>query len=370
MTPSPELIRLGWDEAVDEFARAEVAAGRTVGRVSATSRGFDTVWTDDGDVLTDRSLARHRAAGLAGPPVVGDWAAVERIDDAAAIVAVAPRRGVVVRRDPGEHAEAQVVAANVDVVGCVFGLDRPVRIRRVERLLVIVHEGGARPIVILTKCDVGGDPTDVLDELGALPDAPMVVLTSVRTGVGIEQLHRLLLPNRTLALLGESGAGKSTLTNALVGTESQSVGAVRAKDRRGRHTTTVRRLLPCPDGGAVIDTPGLRALGMWDTAEGIAEAFPDIAALAVRCRFRNCMHRDEPGCAVRKSVASGVLPRTRHRSYLDLVHELEDVEGRRVARVRRRGEGKRPRPAPTDHADPDVLDELDDLRGLDDPMPD
>ncbi len=365
MTPPPELVRLGWDAVVDEFARPQLALGRSVGRVSATSRGFDTVWTVDGDVLTDRSLARHRAAGLDGPPVVGDWAAVERIDDAAAIVALAPRRGVVVRRDPGEHAEAQVVAANVDVVGCVFALDRPVRLRRVERLLVIVHEGGARPVVLLTKCDAVDDPSAVLAELAGLPDPPEVVLTSVRTGVGVDELRRLLLPDRTLALLGESGAGKSTLTNALVGTESQSVGAVRAKDRRGRHTTTVRRLLPCPDGGAVIDTPGLRALGMWDTAEGIAEAFPEIAALAARCRFRNCMHRDEPGCAVRKAVASGSLPRARHRSYLDLVHELEDVEGRRVARVRRRGEGRRPRPAPTDHADPDVLDEIADLR--DDP---
>ncbi|MBM3685126.1 MAG: ribosome small subunit-dependent GTPase A [Actinobacteria bacterium] len=359
-TPDASLVRIGWDDEVEQFAAPHLAAGRSVGRVSATSRGFDTVRTPDGDVLSDRSLARHRAAGLDGPPVVGDWAAVEQVDRAAAVVALAPRRGVVVRRDPGEHADAQVVAANVDVVGCVFGLDRPVSLRRVERLLVLVHEGGASPCVILTKADAASveELRAVLDDLATLPGTPPVVVTSVRTGTGLDDINRLLLPARTLALLGESGAGKSTLTNALVGSDLQHVGDVRARDRRGRHTTTVRRLLPCPEGGAVIDTPGLRALGMWDAVEGLAEAFPDIVALAPRCRFRNCTHRDEPGCAVRRAVASGELAKARHRSYLDLRAELDDVEDRRVARVRRHGEGRRPRPAPRVT---DGLDEIDDL---------
>ena len=321
--------------------------GRRTGRVVVVSRGFDTVRFDDGtEALTDRSTAAFRAASLGGPPAVGDRVAVVHDGSTPAIVSIARRRGVIVRRDPADRMTAQVVAANVDTVLCVFGLDRPLRPRRVERVLVLVHEGGATPVVVLTKGDLDDPGDQRIEEATAAVRhlAPNVALhvVSSRTGAGLETLAPYLRPGATVALLGESGAGKSSLVNALAGDGAAEVGSVRDRDGRGRHTTTVRRVFALPGGASLIDTPGLRSLGLWDAADGVDEAFPDIAERATRCRFRDCHHDDEPGCAVREAVEAGLLPRPRLAAYLDLQSEIDQVETRREAGRRLRGEGRRP----------------------------
>lgn len=340
------LLALGWDHRVTAFAAEQHDLGRTVGRVTAVERGWDTVETEQGPRSLDRAQAAFRQQNL-DPPTVGDWVAVGQGPGGEAIVALLPRHGVVIRRDPRDRAMAQVVAANVDVVACVLGLDRPVRARRVERLLVLVHDGGARPVFVLSKADIGKDLEAAVELIGALAPSIALFVVSTVTGMGIDDVTELLMEDgkvRTLALLGESGAGKSSLSNRLLGTDRQEVGDVRAGDSRGRHTTTTRRLLVRPAGGCVIDTPGLRSLGLWDAAEGMEEAFAEIVSLAEACRFRDCAHRDEPGCAVRAAIAAGRIDRSRYESFLSLRKELAQLDAKIVDRERRQGEGRRPPP--------------------------
>ena len=337
----------GWDAAVEHFAHAQRERGAATGRVMVVSRGFDTVRLGDGrEVLTDRSTAAFRSAALASPPAVGDWVAVSHDGSTPAIVAVAPRHGVIVRRDPADRVSAQVVAANIDTAFCVFGLDRELRPRRVERVLVLVHEGGATPVVVLTKHDLA-DPGDEETEARVAMVRDMaaevaVFVVSSHSGAGMEALSPYLRPGQTVALLGESGAGKSSLVNALVGLGHAEVGAVRDRDRRGRHTTTARRMFLVPDGGTLVDTPGLRALGLWEGAEGVEEAFADVVKLALDCRFRDCRHHDEPGCAVRAAVRKGKLVASRLAAYRSLRVEVDTVEAKKEAGRRLRGEGRRP----------------------------
>ncbi len=223
-----------------------------------------------------------------------------------------------------------MLAANVDLVFVVCGLDRPLRPGRIERAVVLAWESAAEPVLVLTKADLAADPASAAEEAAGACPAAAVHLTAAYTGVGLDGLVATLEGRRTAALLGESGAGKSTLVNALAGEDVLATGAVRAADAKGRHTTTARHLVPLPGGGALIDTPGLRQLGLWSGEEGLAAAFADVEALAAGCRFRDCAHREETGCAVVEAVAGGRLPARRLSGYLKLRRELDHQEGRRA----------------------------------------
>jgi ribosome biogenesis GTPase len=271
---------------------------------------------------------RLRAAGQL--PVVGDFVLAPPAGPGAEpeVVRVLERRSVLRRGAAGRAAAAQVLAANVDVALVVQGLDAGVAPRRLERTLAAVHAAGALPAVVLTKPDLVTAPEQLRDEAAAIAPGVPVLLASGRTGQGVDELRALVPPGTTGVLLGPSGAGKSTLLNALLGREAQAVGDVREGDRRGRHTTTGRALLEVPGGGLLIDGPGIRELKLWD-GEGLDAVFEELAALAGACRFRDCRHEGEPGCAVAAAVEDGRLDPARLSSFHKLEREVEAYQARR-----------------------------------------
>jgi ribosome biogenesis GTPase / thiamine phosphate phosphatase len=259
-------------------------------------------------------------------PVVGDFVLAAPGDEPV-VARVLARRTALFRNAAGRGIEQQVLAANVDVAFLVAGLDAGVNPRRLERTLAAVHAGGIEPVVALTKADLCPDPVAAAAEATAVAGAAPVVIVSGLTGDGVEALRSLLAPGRTGVFVGASGAGKSTLANALLGAAVQETGEVRAGDRRGRHVTTGRRLLVVPSGGAVVDGPGIRELRLWDGA-GIDEVFDDVAALAAGCRYRDCRHAGEPGCAVAAAVLAGHLAPERVESLHKLAREAAAQEAR------------------------------------------
>lgn len=273
-------------------------------------------------------------------PAVGDWVMAETRPDAdrATIHAVLPRKTAIRRKLPGEEVDSQIVAANVDLVFIVSALDggRNFHPRSIERYLALVRESGAQPALILNKSDLCAQPLPFLEQARALaPDTP-VCLTCALTGQGMDAVVRLTEPGRTCAFIGPSGVGKSALVNWLMGKEVKETGEVRETDRRGRHTTTYRELLMLPNGALVIDTPGLREIRIWADEDHLAELYPEIAELAAGCRFSDCRHDREPGCAVRQAVEHGSLPPERLAAFHQLRAELAELAERRRIHERRR----------------------------------
>jgi len=253
-------------------------------------------------------------------------------DGTAAIHAVLPRSSMFIRRAAGDATDGQVVAANVDVVFLVAGLDGDFNLRRIERYIAAGWESGAQPVVVLNKSDLAANLEDTIAEVQAIaPGVPVVALSAL---AGVESLAPWLGPDRTIALLGSSGVGKSTLVNALIGAERQATGPVREEDSRGRHTTTARELIVMPLGGVLIDTPGMRLLGLWSSGDGVSEAFSDVEEIAGRCRYRDCVHDQEPGCAVREAVADGALGADRFASWQKLQKEVRWLAIRQDERLR------------------------------------
>jgi ribosome biogenesis GTPase len=250
------------------------------------------------------------------------------------VEAVLPRATAIARRDPGRAARVQVLAANVDDVLITHPLSDPPNLPRLERELALVWDSGARPVVVLTKADL----CEAVDEARSLAESVAlgvpVHVTSAVTGVGIDEVRAYLAHGRTLAVIGPSGAGKSTLINVLAGEDLRETREVRVTDHRGRHATVARELVVLPRGGLVIDTPGLRAVGLWESAEGLEHAFPDVIELAAGCKFRDCSHGEEPGCAVRAAVEAGELPVRRLESYRELAAEIQHVAEEHDARLR------------------------------------
>ena len=301
------------------------------GRVSRVDREFPLVATGDGSVRAEPAVHLVKTRGVGSRAVVGDWVALSRPagHDLAIIEAILPRETAFARKDPAENTLEQVLIANVDVVFVVQSLsDRGINVRRLERELVLAWESGATPIVVLTKADIA---EDVDYQRGLASDAALnveVIVESAVTGLGLDEISDRIPRGITAALLGGSGVGKSTLVNRLLGVESQETKAVRKSDGKGRHTTVAREMVLLPEGGIIIDTPGMRAIALWDASDGIASAFPDIDALSEHCRFRDCTHSAEPGCAVIAAVEAGSLPQRRLESYRMLQAELVQLAER------------------------------------------
>jgi ribosome biogenesis GTPase len=351
----PTLVDLGWDDGWQAALKASPDPRLLPGRVSRIDLGLCTVLgaTGTSRVVTDRRL----------DVAVGDWVTVapgDHSDDRPRVSGVLPRRGAVRRAAEGGRVAEQVVAANIDTIFVVITLDFDLSLRRLERLLAVSWQSGATPVVLLTKADLVDEAVMAERVSAARSAAPGVAVhpLSVRTEQGMAALSAYLVTGRTVALLGMSGAGKSTLVNRLARRSILATGEVRA-DGKGRHTTTYRQLVALADGGLLIDTPGIRAVSLWDAADGVDRTFADIGALAPGCRFSDCSHSAEPGCAVLAAVRTGQLSADRLDSWQGLGREMDEqavrkteqtrADDRKQKRQRSRGGSRRmPPPGPAD----------------------
>jgi ribosome biogenesis GTPase / thiamine phosphate phosphatase len=325
-----DLETLGWDDRWSDEFQARAENGGRPGRVAVQHRGAWDVLTEIGELRCDLpGRFSHEASSVAELPVVGDWVVVDSraAESAGTIRAVLPRRTKFSRKTAWQAAEEQVLAANVDVVFIVSSLNGDLSMRRLERYLTLAWESGARPVIVLTKADLASNPEAAVAEVESIAYGAPVHAVSNKTGEGLEDVRGHVPPGTTAALLGSSGVGKSTLVNALLGEDRFETKEIRG-DGKGRHTTTRRQLVLLPGAGLVIDTPGMRELQLWVADDGLDEAFEDVSELAAQCRFSDCAHESEPGCAIRAALEAGTLAPERWESYVKLQRELEHLDRR------------------------------------------
>jgi ribosome biogenesis GTPase len=336
------IEQYGWSDTLRQAFEPHASAGHVPGRIVVQQRDAYLVVTSDGELTAKVSGRLRHEAREAGHPAVGDWVAlaVNAAQRTATIHAILPRRTAFVRRAADSVQTLQVIAANIDVAFVVTSMNADLNPRRLERYLAAAWQSGARPVVVLTKSDLSEEPQAQAAEITALAAGCPVLVVSARKGVGLDVLMDHVLPGETCVLIGSSGVGKSTLVNALLGEDRMATQEIRAADARGRHTTSHRQLVLLPSGGLILDTPGIREVGLIDAEEGLAQAFDDIESLAETCRFRDCGHANEPGCAVRAALKDGTLDPDRWASFQKLGLELAAVE-RKEDRVAKETERRR-----------------------------
>jgi len=323
--PGHDLGDLGWGPPFEAVFREQFAGDAVPGRVARVDRDVLTILTEAGELRAPVAAQLAHDPDPLRAPTVGDWVVLQ----GDLVTDVLPRRSAIVRGNAGSPETPQVLAANVDKVFVVCSLEGRFRARRLERLLVLAWQSGAAPVAVLTKADIAEDVAGAVEAARRLIGGGDVVAVSSVTGVGMDAVGNLLEPRATVVLLGPSGAGKSTLANRLgLGVVHLETGEVRG-DGKGRHTTTARELVRLPGGALLIDTPGLRALALFDADEAIGEAFGEVEELAAACRFSDCAHRSEPGCAIKQAIAAGTLEADRYSSYEKLRREQRHL----VARV-------------------------------------
>lgn len=319
-----DLEAFGWNEFFANSFAPFAAEGYGVGRVAVQHKTQYELYTEHGDMRAETTgKMQYEARSKDDLPVVGDWVVTRPRDkDMATIFAILPRKSKFSRKAAGKKTEEQVVAANIDTVFLVSGLDGDYNLRRMERYLVVAWESGAAPVIVLNKVDLCTDIAAVMQEVDSIALGVPVMVMSALNNQGLAELLSYIKKGTTGALLGSSGVGKSTIINHLLGSELQKTREVRADDDRGRHTTSRRELIHLPNGGLLMDTPGMRELQLWGGEEGLKDAFDDIAALAQQCRFRDCQHGVEPDCAVQAAIQTGTLTPNRFESYLKLQKEV------------------------------------------------
>jgi ribosome biogenesis GTPase / thiamine phosphate phosphatase len=332
---------LGADTAVQRAFQPYAAQGLVLARVVTSQRDLYRLITAAGEIHAEASGALwYRTPGRSGMPATGDWVAARVVDPLQAIVeAVLPRKTLLSRRAAGRRDDEQPIAANIDLVFLVSGLDGDFNLRRIERYLTLTAESGAGAVVVLNKADICTDLDARLAETAEIARGAPVVPASTRVPGGLDGLRAFLAYGRTVALLGSSGTGKSTIINCFLGEERFRTGDVRESDSHGRHTTTHRELIPLAAGGALIDTPGMREIQLWAGQESVDLVFREIAEIASGCRFRDCSHSGETGCAVTRALAEGMVSDERWQSYRKLIAEArrrEETTDRAAAAERKR----------------------------------
>lgn len=318
------LESFGWNEFFANSFAPFAEQGYSVGRVAVQHKTQYELYTEHGEMRAETTgKMQYAARSKEDLPVVGDWVIIRPRDQSmATIYDFLPRQSKFSRKAAGKKTEEQIVAANIDTVFLVSGLDGDYNLRRMERYLVVAWESGANPVIVLNKVDLCGDIAQVMQEVDAIALGVPVIVMSALNNQGLEELMSYIKKGTTGALLGSSGVGKSTIINHLLGEEILQTREVREDDSRGRHITTRRELILLPSGGLLMDTPGMRELQIWGGDEGIRDAFEDITELAQQCRFRDCQHHAEPDCAVQQAIENGVLAPDRFESYLKLQKEI------------------------------------------------